>query len=223
MKVKIGLIFGLIFSANAITAEVAICEKTGLPKIANESVTDIMKPMKTLTDDEIEVIAQKLCVNIIVARSGEFQKDKFNNIILDSLEVSSSTSSKEKNEIISNFLNTNKQKLICKESEAKANDRDLHFFKTAALEGIIDLYDENQKVLVKFNDLGGFDLFVKDKRTGKYKEATNTSFSNSEYEAFYRNIQKAFNQNFIAKFTKNLTSHFPKQSYSHFDYLISRT
>lgn len=91
MKVKIGL----IFSANAITAEVAICEKTGLPKIANESVTDIMKPMKTLTDDEIEVIAQKLCVNIIVARSGESQKDKFNNIILDSLEVSSSTSSKE--------------------------------------------------------------------------------------------------------------------------------
>lgn len=63
-------------------------------------------------------------------------------------------------------------------------------------------YEDGQKILVKFNEFGGYNLFVKDEITGKYKPATETNFNNNEYEAFYKNVQKAFNQNFIAKFTK---------------------
>jgi len=59
----------------------------------------------------------------------------------------------------------------------------------------------DQKILVKFNEFGGYNLFVKDETSGKYKPATETNFDDSEYEAFYKNVQKAFNQNFIAKFT----------------------
>lgn len=142
MKVKIGLIFGLIFSANAITAEVAICEKTGLPKIANESVTDIMKPMKTLSDDELETVIKKICGNIILSRTNGFKPNEFKEIILDELDVSPTTDSEAKNELVSNFLNQNKQKLICPKATGKTDSRDLHIFKTAALEGTIDLYDE---------------------------------------------------------------------------------
>lgn len=142
MKVKIGLIFGLIFSANAITAEVSICEKTGLPKIVNASVNDIIKPMDKLNDDEIRNIALNLCGHIKFASSAGFSPKKFKEIILKDIGAPSNLSEKEKNQKVSKFLTENKNKLVCAKNHLKKDSRELHLYKTAILDGVIDLYDE---------------------------------------------------------------------------------
>ena len=142
MKVKITLILGLILSISVQAKAVEICESKGVPEIGGSSVNSILSPMKSMSDSEIKSIANKLCANIKFASSSEFNPAKFKNIILVDLDVSSQTSDSQKNKIVSDFLNNNKQSLICPESKDDAYDRDMHFLKTALLEGVIDLYDE---------------------------------------------------------------------------------
>lgn len=64
-------------------------------------------------------------------------------------------------------------------------------------------HDDSQKILVKFNEDGGFNLYVKDEASRRFKLATETDLQNPEYNAFYKNVQKAFNQNFMGKFAQN--------------------
>ena len=103
--------------------------------------TDLIQ-VKELSNLEIQTIAAKLCVNVKLASAGGFKPEKFKNIIFDALEVDRNESTEVKNEILSIFLNQNKQKLVCPKNRDKANDRDRHVYKTAILSGVFDLFDE---------------------------------------------------------------------------------
>ena len=143
------LLFGSFTSSETLSIEKETencgCEKTTNIETflaENPPKDESIYQQKELTESDIKVIADKLCAIVKFASSSEFSSEKFKNVIYTQLKVSSSLSEKEKNLIVSNFLNKYKQKLICPESKDDAFDRDLHLFKTALFEGVIELYDD---------------------------------------------------------------------------------
>ena len=140
MKVKITLILSLILSMSTFARAVEICESKGVPEIAGDEVTTIMSTMKVLSDDEIKDIRNYLCMNILTASTIGFKPKEFKKVILEGLGKDEDISNK--NEIISNFLNQNKQNLVCPKDKKRKGSRDLHVYKSAVLTGVLELYDE---------------------------------------------------------------------------------
>ena len=69
-----------------------------------------------------------------------FEVSTFKNYILDGLGVRHNVLNS--NEIVANFLNKYKNKLICPENKTRIYSRKMHLYKVALLDGILDLYDE---------------------------------------------------------------------------------
>ncbi len=95
---------------------------------------------KKLSDDKIELISAKLCTNIKYSRSNEFKINDFRSIILR--ELSTIGSSKSQDKAVSDFLNRYSNKMVCVKNHLERNSRPLHLYKTAVLDGVLDLFDE---------------------------------------------------------------------------------
>jgi hypothetical protein len=151
MKVIFGIVLiGLLgsFSSNELddlekTQKNCNCELTETVKtyltVNPYSATNKVN-IKVLTQQEVLLIRNLLCMDIITATNFGFQEERFKKIILDGLGINEN--SENVNQVVSSFLNKYKQELVCPKDQSRKNSRDLHLYKTAILDGVIDLYDE---------------------------------------------------------------------------------
>lgn len=108
----------------------------------NHIYRDTIK-LKQLNDKEFNTIRKNLCAEISFSALQEFDSKRFKSHILKSMDVNSSSSNA--NEVVSEFLNTNKNKLICEGDRTSINkfrSRKQHLFKMALYDVVIELYDE---------------------------------------------------------------------------------
>lgn len=98
--------------------------------------------LKLLPDTVVRQVAYKLCANILMATIGGFRVDKFKNIILEAEGVSPTASEHYKDAVVSAFLIKYNQQMICPRNTSDSDSRDLHLYKIAILNGVIELYDE---------------------------------------------------------------------------------
>lgn len=134
----------------------------------NSQKSDI--EIKDLSEEELAYVTKRLCGNIVLSANSGFVPENFKNIIHELLSTSGDITESKKNQIIVAFLNKYKQKLICPKSSAHTKTRDLHIYKTAALEGIIDLYDE---ILLNDDDFPGVDFNAYEIVNGKKETLVN--------------------------------------------------
>ena len=96
--------------------------------------------LRPLTKKEVEDIRDSLCIITDLSKSAGFQKARFEKPILDAYKTSESD--KNKNQIVSHFLNTYKNDLVCKKFNDSTVNRNLHLYKLNLLRSIIDTFDE---------------------------------------------------------------------------------
>jgi hypothetical protein len=96
--------------------------------------------LKEVSDEKIKSIRNRLCMNVISATSVGFDPNTFKKVIFEGLGLDENISNG--NQIVSEFLNTYKQQLVCPKDASRKNSRDLHLYKAAILGGVIDLFDE---------------------------------------------------------------------------------
>ncbi|MBL6449625.1 hypothetical protein JMN32_25160 [Fulvivirga sp. 29W222] len=110
----------------------------------DERITEIQNDIqiKDLTNTELEQITKRLCIKVIEAGITGFKSEEFKRLIHEALNTPNDLKESNKNMIIVAFLNKYKQKLICPKVTGKTDSRDMLIYKKAALEGIVDLYDE---------------------------------------------------------------------------------
>lgn len=140
MKVKIALILCLIFSSGIYAADAQICETGGVPSVSNEGLNTIMVAGIKISGDEFNSIRVDLCKDIKISYAEGFSPTRFKQIILNGVGVKQSASNA--NEVVSSFLNDHKNKLVCDKNGASSTSRNMLLFKSALLDGVIDLYDE---------------------------------------------------------------------------------
>jgi len=139
IKKLVSLIIVSLFVVGAFAQEISTDSK-GVPEIAGTEVNAIMSTMKALSDDELKKIASKLCGDVYLSDTVGFSFKRFIKLIADG--VGADPNAENINEVISTFLNTNKNKLICSEDKYKQDKREKHLYKQALLRGITDLYDD---------------------------------------------------------------------------------
>ncbi len=151
MKIKILLVNLFLISSSLGNAQDKNCN-CGLTKAVQsylesnqtnnleESIKDWQE--RKLSKDKVSYLAAKLCGNINFSSSAGFKPQEFKSIILKDIGASESLSEEEKNKKVTWFLNTYKNELICAPNHLKRDDRPLHLYKTAILDGVIDLFDE---------------------------------------------------------------------------------
>lgn len=96
--------------------------------------------LRPLTKEEVDYIANQLCFETDSASVKGFNKEVFEKPILETYKIS--RDDKNKNKIVSQFLNTYKNKLICKKAKDSIVRRDLHVYKLALFRSVIDTFDE---------------------------------------------------------------------------------
>jgi hypothetical protein len=142
MKFRFSIILLVLsFSINA--KEEAICGSVGLPEIASESVMNILDTglkLRELSKKEVEGVRDKLCYQTDSARVSGFKKDVFEKPVLEIYKLSAND--KNKNQIVSQFLNTYKNDLICIKQQDTDIKRNVHLYKYALFRSIIDTFDE---------------------------------------------------------------------------------
>lgn len=96
--------------------------------------------LRPLTKKEVDYIANQLCFETDSSRVKGFNKEVFERYILETYKISKDD--KNKNKIVSHFLNTYKNDLICKKASDSIVRRDMHIYKYALFRSIIDTFDE---------------------------------------------------------------------------------
>jgi hypothetical protein len=96
--------------------------------------------LRPLTKEEVDYIANKLCYLTDSASVIGFNKEVFERYILETYKISKDD--KNKNKIVSYFLNTYKNELICKKAKDSIVRRDLHVYKLALFRSVINFFDE---------------------------------------------------------------------------------
>lgn len=96
--------------------------------------------LRPLSKKEVDYIANQLCYVTDSASVKGFDKELFEKPILDTYKISKND--KNKNQIVSHFLNTYKNDLICKKASDSIVRRDLHVYKLALFRSVIDTFDE---------------------------------------------------------------------------------
>ena len=133
----------LVANSYASTTEKCHC---GLTKYVenyqenNSIYTQDDNKIKELTQEEIKGIRNRLCMNIFNASSFGLKPDEFKKEILTPLGFD--IHDPNANKIVSSFLNKYKQKMVCPKDPGDLSTRDLHLYKTAIINGVIDLFDE---------------------------------------------------------------------------------
>lgn len=112
---------------------------------------------KKLSDEEFNSIKNGLCGEMSLFLTRGFKSKVFKNYILEGLGVLKV--SNQKNSIITNFLNENKNRLICPRNKTRIKSREMHLFKAALLDGVIDLFDEILLEEEEYNiDFNGYEV-----------------------------------------------------------------
>lgn len=96
--------------------------------------------LRPLSKKEVEDIRDSLCIITDASKSSGFQKARFEKPILDAYKTSDFD--KNKNQIVSHFLNSYKNDLICKKINDTTVKRNLHLYKLNLLRSVIDTFDE---------------------------------------------------------------------------------
>ena len=96
--------------------------------------------LRPLTKKDVEGVRNKLCYQTDSARVSGFRKDVFEKPILEIYKISAND--RNKNQIISQFLNTYKNDLICIKQQDSDIKRNVHVYKYALFRSIIDMFDE---------------------------------------------------------------------------------
>lgn len=143
MKIKMFLILTFIFSSGIYAADAEICAGIGVPEIAGESVNEILaanEPVKKYSETQITNAARAACNYLADSLTLGFSSSKFKEKIAN--QIGLNPNDKDINSLLSDFLNQNKDKMICAKDPKSNTSRSMHFYKYAILNGIIDLYDE---------------------------------------------------------------------------------
>lgn len=96
--------------------------------------------LRPLSKKEFESVRNALCIETDLSRSAGFNKVKFEKPIIDIYKISAND--KNKNQIVSQFLNTYKNDLICIKQQDTDIKRNVHLYKYALFRSIIDTFDE---------------------------------------------------------------------------------
>lgn len=96
--------------------------------------------LRPLSKEEVDYIANQLCFETDSSRVKGFNKEVFEKPILETYKISKND--KNKNQIVSHFLNTYKNDLICKKASDSIVKRDMQIYKYALFRSIIDTFDE---------------------------------------------------------------------------------
>ena len=96
--------------------------------------------LRTLTKEEVASVRNALCTETDLYRSAGFNKAKFEKPIIEIYKISAND--KNKNQIVSHFLNTYKNELICVRKQDTDIKRNVHLYKYALFRSIIDMFDE---------------------------------------------------------------------------------
>ena len=89
---------------------------------------------------QVSNISSRLCSDLYRSNTVGFDKNRVIKIIADGLGVDQNN--ENINKIVSDFLNDNKQNLICNPDKAAKDNRFKLYYKSAMLKGITDLFDE---------------------------------------------------------------------------------
>lgn len=140
MKVKIALILSLIFSTGIYAADAKICDKASSLDVTNDGLKTIMVAGLKINQSEFKDIQRKLCTYLSISDSTGFKPKEFKKIILDGMGVFEHASNA--NQVVSSFLNDHKSNLKCDAHSILSGNRNILLFKTALIDGVIDLFDE---------------------------------------------------------------------------------
>ncbi|RXP54521.1 hypothetical protein EC396_09045 [Lutibacter sp. HS1-25] len=100
----------------------------------------ILANIQTYTPEQIKNAAGTACAYLEASLREGFNASKFKEKIATQIGVN--PNNEDINSILSDFLNQNKNKMICAKDPKSNTSRSMHFYKYAILNGIIDLYDE---------------------------------------------------------------------------------
>ena len=114
----------------------------GRPKLKRNKLDDIIKTIRNLKNSVVNDIVRSLCLEIQYAGDDldGFNVENFENLIIKPLNLATIKTPKQKKQIISIFLNIHKDKIICYRDENDQDSRDLHLFKVAASDGLIEFF-----------------------------------------------------------------------------------
>ena len=97
-------------------------------------------PVQEYTPEQIKNAANTACGYLEASLREGFNAGKFKEKIAN--QIGLNPNDKDINSLLSDFLNQNKDKMICNKDPKSDRSRNMHFFKYALFRGIIDLYDE---------------------------------------------------------------------------------
>ncbi|MQP24062.1 hypothetical protein GFJ94_03165 [Flavobacterium sp. LMO8] len=112
-------------------------------------------PVQEYTPEQIINAAKAACYYLEHSVTKGFNASKLKEEIATQIGVN--PNNEDINSILSDFLNQNKNKMICAKDPKSTTSREMHIFKYAIFRGIIDLYDDvlfdDEEFEIDFNAL----------------------------------------------------------------------